>query len=1144
VLTSPYLYSLAVDKAIVIERPPAVHLQSETKHQWQVARIVAFEEEAGCHRVQYASGLKGRHMSYDTVLELRCNNMTDVERLQFDSNETRLMLTAREYNIVFREVHADDVDSKSPFDMERLLTDEIVADHDMSQLPKEPAVGTRVESNCASSQWQAFTVMKAETVGGSPGQREGMSVVLVSDSGEVHCGVRSNQIRGLDVDEGSGDDGGPDREASRARDSRGQISRAFPFLTVRRQISENHRSESSESSRSLQKIGVLKRSWSALAPIESMCPIELNLSAGPAPSLTKRPSCIGGIVWRCSLGKKEVDIFAERAVVELPPRVRVKFSSSTSHKALDVVSPDDTTLISLLWQLHRRGERQSFSDQSHSLYYSVFFESRKSFDQDDNFAVPFAAARKKADWKEMLSGYDVAAVATLKSTAVGILADQQELEKSVSWPHHENRSRKLTHLTSYSSDDEGTYRGLCEGLDEICVQCLEIIRLLSEVSDNPSEPQDKKLSTIFENAGLSKKLTEQLEDPLVVVGGAVPEWCFVASSFAPRAFSYESRQLLLKRAAFGVSRSAFRQQESKVNVGSLRQRMASLRARAVELVGEAFSGGAEDPTALQLQADELYGMEEALALRVKAAFRAERWEEHSLQVAKAVVHRDLLISDAASVMNQYAEDDRICRRRLEVRFDGESGFDAASGDEAGVTRGFYADVAEALLSCDVVAGVNYCAPVCPDASTPLDRVMPASLKSQGLPCRVPLWIPDVDASGQVIIPTPRADPQSGLGVFPRPLSSQHPQIGDVLVQFQFIGRLFASAMRDGFMFPLPLSSALLKLVQYGHDISNETGVNGSGQATNRDILLTVNDLPRPGFLGGEVYAVHVHICQALDRLDELDPPLKRSELERRCKEIAADKDFARVALGKTYDCSFEDYFLDRTFVDPLDPTQGLEAAPLCPNGHRKPVTIHNIREWVSLAKDFILHDGVIAQALAFRGGVDDFFSADNLRLFTPEELQRDVCGVGDNVDTWDELAIRKLFKLDGGKGAAEALVAVAAIGGEGGAALSRRFGPSSPTIGFVVKALLEATPKMRRQFLSFVTSVPIVTPGQIEVVPVVSPSGDFTPMSDPGCLPRANTCARRLYLPKFESYESFSQVIWAVVGEESKFKGFYEWRGN
>ncbi len=75
-------------------------------------------------------------------------------------------------------------------------------------------------------------------------------------------------------------------------------------------------------------------------------------------------------------------------------------------------------------------------------------------------------------------------------------------------------------------------------------------------------------------------------------------------------FSYTSRKALLDRVAFGVSRSTLRQQDTKVNVGRLKQRMASLRARAVELVGEAFSGGAEDPTALQLQADELYGMEE------------------------------------------------------------------------------------------------------------------------------------------------------------------------------------------------------------------------------------------------------------------------------------------------------------------------------------------------------------------------------------------------------------------------------------------------------------------------------------------------------------------------------------------------------
>ena len=120
-----------------------------------------------------------------------------------------------------------------------------------------------------------------------------------------------------------------------------------------------------------------------------------------------------------------------------------------------------------------------------------------------------------------------------------------------------------------------------------------------------------------------------------------------------------------------------------------------------------------------------------------------------------------------------------------------------------------------------------------------------------------------------------------------------------------------------------------------------------------------------------------------------------------------------MALGKSYDCSFEEYFLDRTFVDPLDPTQGPEAMPLCPDGHEKQVTIHNVREYVMLAKQFMLHDGVIGQAQAFRSGVDDFFSAEYLRLFTPDEIQRDVCGSGDNADNWNEADVRKLLKLDG-----------------------------------------------------------------------------------------------------------------------------------
>jgi hypothetical protein len=262
---------------------------------------------------------------------------------------------------------------------------------------------------------------------------------------------------------------------------------------------------------------------------------------------------------------------------------------------------------------------------------------------------------------------------------------------------------------------------------------------------------------------------------------------------------------------------------------------------------------------------ELYGMEEAIGTRVLGLFRTAKWQEYSLQVAKAAVRRDYLLQDAVAVMEGYSRDALVCRRRLEVRFEGESGFDAASGDEAGVTRGFYADVAESLLSSETVAGI-YCSSRCAAVAS-----NPTSEKTDYMElehfdkesAKLPLWIPDLDNSSQVVIPTPRANARSSLGLFPRPIPSYHPQHSDVLQMFRFIGRLFAAAMRDGFMFPLPISSSFLKLVQ--HSSQSEQGFQPDEATCVPSPILSANDLPRPGFLGGEVYAADFHIGRALGK---------------------------------------------------------------------------------------------------------------------------------------------------------------------------------------------------------------------------------------------------------------------------------------
>jgi len=1079
---------LSSDKAIILERP------SNSSGRWQFAQVLSFDEGSGTHGIRYASSPGNEQGS----VRLHHDSSDVTEIISFGSEVVFVVLAAREYVVVQRD-STGKAQSTTRATAPTKSTNRFV--------------GTRAESDVGGSGMEPVTIVKCE------GESTNATCTLVTDSGVAYSGVQITALRapGIPGSETENEDASIRMGDTSNRGNSGDaLVRAFPFFAART------RSEDTSTEQAQKSATALKRTWSALSLADALSPFDL---AGSEDERKEARAVIPGsdtVVFPATIGKVEVDVIPDINKIEMPPTLEVRFNVHEKLPGIEFPDSKEMTLVRALSMIHQRrqgcGEFQLCGP--HKLFFAVSFVE-KVFSQ-----TLLEASIPKV---ELISN----AVTTIEQESI------TDSPKKASHNEPARRTRQLSAQSPLCDEGDTTDDGLCEGLNDVCVQCMEVIDVLSEAGGyNPTARDRNSKVSAFANDALSKKLVSHLEDPLAVVGGVLPEWCTKAPSFAPRVFTYSSRKALLDAGAFGVSRSTYKQQESKINIGKLRNRMASLRGRAVELVGEAFSGGAEDPTALQLQADELYGMEEALAARVRAMFRAAGWQEHSLQVAKAAVRRENLLLDASVMMDRYTSDKQVIRRRLEVRFEGESGFDAAAGDEAGVTRGFYADVAEALLSSDIVAGVH-CSRLCSPVAA---MEKPQQMEIDDAPAedsKLPLWIPDMDSQNSVTIPTPRADEKSAPGVFPRPLPPYHPQMDEVLKKFRFMGRLFASAMRDGFMFPLPLSSSFLKMVQHSGNISAR-----EKEAVGVDHpVLSASDLPRPGFLGGEIYAADAHICRALDKLDAADPPLSRPELQRRYNELSKDKNFARIAFGKTYDCSFEDYYQDRVFVDPLDPGQDENAVPLCSKGFQKSITIYNVREWVALSKKYFLHDGVLSQANAFRQGVEDFFPSRYLGLFTAEELQYDVCGVGDNVEKWDESSVRKIFKLDGGKGAAEALVAVAAMGGEGGAALSRRFGPSSPTIAYLVKTLLEKTPQERRQFLSFVTSVPIVTPGKIEVVPIVSPSGDFMPMRDPGCLPRANTCARRLYLPKFDDYETFCKVLWAVVREESNYKGFYEWRG-
>jgi hypothetical protein len=214
-------------------------------------------------------------------------------------------------------------------------------------------------------------------------------------------------------------------------------------------------------------------------------------------------------------------------------------------------------------------------------------------------------------------------------------------------------------------------------------------------TDLAPAPSIEDQQQLWLHHSLSDLLLQQLDDPLTIVSGAIPPWCKVLPMLCPMMFTKQARLRLLRTNAFGVSRSVIKVQELKVNVGPLRKKLAEVQHQATSLQQDAFSG---NETAAYRVA-ELYSYADELQARIERLFRQHSWTEQKLLSIIGVIRREHLLEDADLVMDMYASQDNS-KRRLELQFKGESGFDG-NNIEAGVTRGFFSDVAAELMRIEV-----------------------------------------------------------------------------------------------------------------------------------------------------------------------------------------------------------------------------------------------------------------------------------------------------------------------------------------------------------------------------------------------------------------------------------------------------------
>ncbi len=494
---------LVDESAIILERP-----MSSTANSWRIAKIVSYDGKSGCHGVMYASSFARESSNSKEHFDLKYGD--DFPPLEYEVDIAKLILSARKFVIIRR---AKVSDKKSAFDMEQLLAEGMVGQTEES-LSKNQAnmIGAIVESNIESSSWATYTVVGVDCSDKSE------KYDILSEEGEVFCNVPANRISGVDS-KSTGDSEARVWQNSESRqgiEAQGPFGRAFPFLmsSTRRQNEDGEGPNASVQKKRGKKS--LKRTWSALALSESMRPVEVS----PTSKYDERQS--DKTSFNCSMGgQKKMTFKVDRKLIEFPPSFQIRFSSPQSQSSIKVASAEERTLVSLLHQLYQSENFNYFCDDGHQIFYSLHFESSVNEER-----VNETIMQKK------MKGLN--SKAPRSSDVHGSCMDL-EMKPNDDLIHRKiwetgDHSLKLTHTANLFDYDETGTR--CSGLDEICVQCIEILEFLARV--NTRFVIDKKENaSIFVNEDLSQKLTKQTEDPLFVVGGIIPEWCLSVPALTP-----------------------------------------------------------------------------------------------------------------------------------------------------------------------------------------------------------------------------------------------------------------------------------------------------------------------------------------------------------------------------------------------------------------------------------------------------------------------------------------------------------------------------------------------------------------------------------------------------------------------------------
>ncbi|XDV43316.1 hypothetical protein PO909_011814 [Leuciscus waleckii] len=492
---------------------------------------------------------------------------------------------------------------------------------------------------------------------------------------------------------------------------------------------------------------------------------------------------------------------------------------------------------------------------------------------------------------------------------------------------------------------------------------LQLLRILFTIGGEPSsgrtlqedmeELQFNASPEEFTSKKITTKILQQIEEPLALASGALPDWCEQLTSKCPFLIPFETRQLYFTCTAFGASRAIVWLQN--------RREATMERSRPSTTVRR------DDP----------------------GEFRVGRLKHERVKVPRG----ESMMEWAESVMQIHADRKSV----LEVEFQGEE------GTGLGPTLEFYALVAAEFQRTSL--GIWLCDDDFPDdESRQVD--LGGGLKPPGyyvqrscglFPAPFPQDSDELERITKLFL---------FLGIF-LAKCIQDNRLVDLPISQPFFKLL---CMGD-------IKSNMSKLLYQNHiesdchfseiqsEASTEDGQDtysvGSFDEDSKSEFILDPPKPKPpawyhGILTWEDFElVNPHRARFLKELKALS--VKRRQILGN-KSLSEDEKNTRLQdlmlknpMGSGPPLSVEDLGLNFQFC-PSSKVHGFSSVDLKPNGEDEMVTMDNAEDYVELMFDFCMHTGIQKQMEAFREGFNRVFPMEKLSSFSHKEVQMILCG--------------------------------------------------------------------------------------------------------------------------------------------------------